>query len=69
MTGSFDQTSDYLLFNSSQGIEVNLCGKFVCCQTPLYGHPLNYYGQFALSLGKALTFSLNLTRLKRTPLE
>ena len=26
-----------------------------------------YYGQFALSLGKAFTFSLNSTRLIRTP--
>ena len=26
-----------------------------------------YYGQFALSLGKALTFSLNSTHLIRTP--
>ena len=26
-----------------------------------------YYGQFSLSLGKAFTFSLNSTRLIRTP--
>ena len=28
---------------------------------------LHYYGQFSLSLGKALAFSLNSTRLIRTP--
>ena len=37
----------------------------------LYGHPLNkdsYYGQFYVSLDKALTFSLNSTRLIGAPI-
>ena len=53
---------------SSSSSSINLIPKVLFySQTPLYGHPLNMDSLLCLWEKKALTFSLNSTRIIRTP--